>query len=229
MGNLRRSTRPHLEKGVAGNSPYVFARLKDGRYYLRFGEEHDIMKYKGLGLIEYLLKQPNTPAPVLEIDRALSDANPTARPGDWRELVGEEDNGLSPDAHVNPDPADEELVEATKDKLEERREWLAQAKQLGQADRAAELEREGRALEQWLREQERLRGQRERGQCSDGSSVETVRKRWAGNLNTVYEKMKGAGLTRLVAFLEEHIQPASYSYTCIPDPGVTWSFTRPES
>ena len=51
---------------------HVFARLQDGRYFVRFcGIEDRLPSYKGLDLIHYLLRQPNQKHSLLAINRDL--------------------------------------------------------------------------------------------------------------------------------------------------------------
>jgi hypothetical protein len=237
----------------------VFARVKDGRYRLRFaGVEDTLPGHRGLQLIEYLLKQPGKEAHVLKLNDFLNGGGQSnrrrgrgkgpsleaeERAADTREeeLVVEELHPrdadwttrpqIQTDASIAPDGADDEAIQVAKEQLAQRQEWLQEAEEVGDSQRAAQLEKEIRMLQDWLAEQQELRRLKARHRSASSGGEERVRKKLRECVGNAYAKLTAAGPGALRQHLEASVEYASRHWKYAPDPAappVDWCFAPPD-
>jgi hypothetical protein len=242
-------------------SATVFARLKDGRYRLRFaGAEDTLPGYKGLQVIEYLLKQPGKEAHVLKLNEYLNgdgrgnshrrrrklgsvggEEHPLDEHAEEEEVGADELGPCDPDRTTRPqiqmdansvlDAADDADLQRAQAQLAERQEWLREAEELGDSHRAAELEKEVRALQKWLAEQRELRRMKAKHWTSSSGGEERVRKKLHQCVVGSYDKLTAAGFGDLRQHLEASMHYANRHWKYAPDPTalpVDWCFAPPD-
>jgi hypothetical protein len=230
---------PDPRGGAADSEPLaapprtnLFVRLSAKRYRIRYRDKEETVPTRaGLQLVEYLLKQPGKPTHVLEINRALCEGRPRlaaiedafARSGEQQGL-----DGFTADAWQSPDPCSEEDLEEAKEAVKSLEEQAARAWDVGEHDKAEELDRKVETGRRLVREQETLAARKRRGQPDHDSAVEKVRKNQTNNFrNAITELRTKYGLQELADHLEQQIDSGT-EWTYRPAPGVEWAFD-PES
>jgi hypothetical protein len=198
----------------------VFARLPDGRYFIRFADHEDRLHgYEGFKLICYLLRHPNKRHRLFAINRDLYAEE--TKSGQI-ECVGDESGPGLPEGYTLNEFKDSE--ELTKDQKDAIKAEIKRCENLAKEARANDDEEEAQEHEQRAKQG---RDYLKQYTSKLSPEEEAIRKQLGKNLRTAYESLKNAGFDQLVTHLHEHLTYKLGTYKYTEDPAINWSFEPP--